>query len=186
MKNKAWKSWRRPRFMNAELQEKATGVERPVLRQELDTLRRRLQGVMQLQEQLYYKELSGPQYLGPSKDLQILRLPGDMRTLNEIQRDLHYIQSQLQQEAAPQPDVKSEPGTMAERGLASPRENQRPGSISTKEIDDIMAMPKNELKAVGKRVDRPLVQLRDNSLKWPSRLHRAQPFKDVPLYSYIF
>lgn len=197
MKSKT-KWWRRPRFSNDPTLTNVHGVQAPLaLRGQLEALRGQLRELTKLQQRLYYTDLTRPQYLGPSKDMQLLRLPGDLQTLDDIQCDLQYIQKQLRLKAEPQsqPDVGSappaaEPAAAAPaaagqqlHSLLPPVEDQLQGPICTKEIDDIMALPKNELKAVGKRVDRPLVQLKDNTLKWPSRLQRAQPFKDVPLYS---
>lgn len=163
-----------------------------------------LKRLIRIQNDLYYKDLTVPKYMGPSKNFQLLRIPNDLKTLKDISKDLEYLLKEMSNTNTTEHQSSSSEKVAQALLSYTDTQHDHPSlicrlaelhDIDIRDISDTLINKTNscsskiEMKSITKKLDKPLIKAKDNSLRWPSkptkkqRLLKNSRFNNVPLYT---
>lgn len=169
-----------------------------------------LRRLIRIQNDLYYKDLTIPKYMGPSKNFQLLRIPNDLKTLKDISKDLEFLLKEMTTPTTTTTNsneyrLSSSSEKVAQSLLSYTGSlHDHPSlicrlaelhDIDIRDISDTLinktsnSSSKNEIKSITKKLDKPLIKAKDNSLRWPTKPTKKQQllnnsrFNNVPLYT---
>lgn len=150
-----------------------------------------LQRLIELQDDLYYKDLKVPKLLGPTKEYRLVRLPDDIQNFKSINKDISLLIQNI--ESVDQP-VVMKPLPSPHSVDNGPTSIERLANIYRIDIRDISESLNNkkhssrvEVQSISRKLEKPLLKGRDTALEWPAKPRRRDAkrsrFGNVPLFT---